>query len=104
MRFGAIAPACRTTSLCGAGRAAENVPEVRFHHDARDVVLGETAQFPGKPLAGADDGGDEILESLSLHRNGILMTLDGVIPGGEGAALWVLSLETGVCRMPIKVT
>ena len=70
----------------GAVAAAENVPEVRFHHDARGVVLAETAQLPGEPLAGTDDGGDEILESLSLHRHGILMSFDGVIPGGEGAA------------------
>ena len=32
--------------------------------------------------AGRDDGGDEVLESLSLHRHGILPPLDGVIPGG----------------------
>ena len=70
----------------GAVAGSEDVPEVRFHHDARGVVLAETAQLPGEPLAGSDDGGDEILESLSLHRHGILMPFDGVIPGGEGAA------------------
>jgi len=63
----------------GAIAAAENVPEVRFRHNARGVVLGEAAQLPGEPLAGADDGGDEILESLSLDRQGILVALKGVI-------------------------
>lgn len=70
----------------GAVAASEDVPEIRFHHDARGVVFGEAAQFLCEPLSGSDDGGDEILEGLSLHRHGILMPLDGVIPGGEGAA------------------
>ena len=70
----------------GAVAASEDVPEIRFHHDARGVVFGEAAQFLCEALSGSDDGGDEILEGLSLHRHGILMPLDGVIPGGEGAA------------------
>ena len=70
----------------GAVAASEDVPEIRFHHDARGVVFGEAAQFLCEPLSGSDDGGDEILKGLSLHRHGILMPLDGVIPGGEGAA------------------
>jgi len=53
----------------GAVAAAENVTEVRFYHDARGVVLGETAQLPGEPLAGADDGRDEILKNRSLQHH-----------------------------------
>jgi hypothetical protein len=36
--------------------SAENVLEIRFHHDASGVTLRETTQLPGEPLAGADDG------------------------------------------------
>jgi len=66
----------------GAVAAAEDVPEVRLHYDARGVIPGKTAQISGEPLAGADTGGDEILEGLSLRRHGIFISLDRVIPGG----------------------
>ena len=66
----------------GAVAAAENVPEVRFHHDARGVVLAETAQLPGEPLA--DRMTVETKSSRSFApppRNP--HALDGVIPGGR---------------------
>jgi len=58
--------------------ADENVPEVRLHYDANGVILAEAAHLPFEPLAGADGSGDEILQGLSLHRHGILMTIDSV--------------------------
>ena len=71
MPLGAITSPNGVGMRSGAIAAAENVLEVRFHHDARGVVLGETAQLPCEPLAGADDGRDEMRYSpLSRQKMG----------------------------------
>jgi len=63
----------------GAVTPAEDVAEVGLNDDARGRIPGKALEFPLEPFPGTDDGGDEVLEGLALHRHGILMPLDGVI-------------------------
>lgn len=60
----------------GTVTSAENVAEV-------GLIPGETLKLPPKPFPGTDDGGDEVLEGLALHRHRVLASLDRVVPGGK---------------------
>jgi len=70
----------------GTVTSAEDIAEVVLNHNARGLIPGEALKFPREPLPGTDDGGDEILEGLALHRHRVLASLDGVIPGGKCTA------------------
>jgi len=66
--------------------AAEKVPELRLDHNAGRFITRKEFQLLRKPLAGPDDGEDEILESLPLHRHGTLVPFNRVISGRKGTA------------------
>jgi len=66
--------------------SAEDVAEVGLNHNACGLIPGKTLKLLLEPFPGTDDGGNEVLEGLALHRHRVLASLDGIVPGGESLA------------------
>ena len=64
----------------------QDITQIGFDYNARGFVLFETLKLPVKPLSLADDGGDEVLESLSLHRHRVFESFNRVVSSWKCSA------------------
>ena len=67
----------------GTVTSAENISEVCFHRQACGLVIFKTPQLREAPLPAAGEGGNEVLECLSLNHHRILAYLAGLVSGGK---------------------
>ena len=64
----------------------DDLAEARLHDNTGVLVLCQKTQLLVEPFSPPDDSGDEIIDGFTLHRHRSLIPLEGIVPGGEGAA------------------
>ena len=69
-----------TRMRAGTIDPAEQIIKPGFHHHARPVVFGKLQKLSTEPISVPDDRVDEILGRLSLDRDFVLQTGEGIVP------------------------
>ena len=64
----------------------QDVAQIGFDNDACPGVALQTPEFAVEAAARPNDGADEVVESLTLHRNHLLQPGHRVIPGRKRPA------------------